>query len=97
MKHVDRHLYKICASANLLGRIRFANPYDVSFSNNVDEDQRAGKVARRLIGALTNQLVLFPCNVGYVNIHIHCSISFMLNLNICSLIFNCSVFIGFLQ
>ncbi|KAH6778004.1 hypothetical protein C2S52_006481 [Perilla frutescens var. hirtella] len=59
------HLYKTCRDANLLSRIRFANPYETSFSPKVDVDQRAGKVGNRLIGTSTNQLVLVPCNVGF--------------------------------
>ncbi|KAH6777402.1 hypothetical protein C2S51_008714 [Perilla frutescens var. frutescens] len=58
------HLYKTCRDANLLSRIRFANPYETSFSPKVDVDQRAGKVGNRLVGTSTNQLVLVPCNVG---------------------------------
>ncbi|KAH6787677.1 hypothetical protein C2S52_007229 [Perilla frutescens var. hirtella] len=56
---------KTCRDTNLLSRIRFANPYETSFSPKVDVDQRAGKVGNRLIGTSTNQLVLVPCNVGF--------------------------------
>ncbi|KAH6783363.1 hypothetical protein C2S52_008322 [Perilla frutescens var. hirtella] len=60
------HLYKECENANLLGRFRFANSYEASVNPKMEQVQKVDLLAKRLIGASTNQFVLVPCNVGYV-------------------------------
>ncbi|XP_057789589.1 uncharacterized protein LOC131006438 [Salvia miltiorrhiza] len=59
-------LYKECKKANLLHRFRFVNPHKVSQDPSIDQSQKSITVGQRLIGTLDKQLVLMPCNVGYV-------------------------------
>ncbi|KAH6782114.1 hypothetical protein C2S51_007407 [Perilla frutescens var. frutescens] len=56
------HLYKECENENLLDRFRFANLYEVSINPKMEQLQKVDLLAKRLIGTLTNQLVLVPCN-----------------------------------
>ncbi|KAH6760133.1 hypothetical protein C2S51_017082, partial [Perilla frutescens var. frutescens] len=62
---IGRHLYKECESTNLLGRFRFVNPYEVSHNPKIKLAKKAEILANGLIGVLTNQFVLIPCNVGF--------------------------------
>ncbi|XP_057769420.1 uncharacterized protein LOC130989433 [Salvia miltiorrhiza] len=58
------HSYGKMKTEGTLGRFMFVNPFTVSQNRQDSTETRARKLADRLLQALSNQLVLVPCNVG---------------------------------